>query len=95
MSNKNSKLAIRVSVGGLCGLLMATSLGNVACSNPQTPEYMCEKHKHLSEQKRGVDNHFEDITYVSSVAASGVSATTTTTLPIEYCKGINSKGGEG
>jgi hypothetical protein len=35
---------------GLCGLIMTTTLSCFVCTNPQCPEYMCEKHDHIPEK---------------------------------------------
>jgi hypothetical protein len=84
----------RIAIYCFCGAIMAPTLTSFVCLNRACPDYLLEKHEHLPEQKQGVHNHFENITYVSSVAASGVSTSTTTTLPMEYYMGTNNKGGE-
>lgn len=90
MKNNSGDVSKKITVCGLCGLLMAATLSGFICVNPKCPAYMCENRQHLLEK----GNTGTSYIYTPTISVRGTSASATTTTTIyPYLNGFDKGGG--
>jgi hypothetical protein len=71
MKNNPKSAITNITVCGLCGLIMTTTISGFICANPQCPEYMCERHDHLPEKgDTGASYYFDSNTSIGTPSPS-------------------------
>lgn len=79
-----------VTICSLCGAILVATMNSLVCQNPKCPDYLLEKHEHVSEKYAVFDDSRMQTVSTSGTAAS---AATGSYGPVNFTK-LADEGGE-